>query len=202
MPTDNAALPCAVAGDAHRAGQRQGSVRGISQVGVQVLPNGAYITIGFIVRGNAGGLVMQRAFYAHGHKAGAFHCVGGFLVALIFRKIRMHHLLAACQHQCRHYGQPRTESNHATTLTQNRRLGELILHNNANAAPGISHKILDAPRLSWHTHTGCREHPRRYSWKTPPGPRGSNGIQTMLVGVLFPAVFCLQPGADALEWAG
>ena len=24
--------------------------------------------------------------------------------------------------------------------------------------------------------------PRRCSWKTPPGPRGSNGIQTVLVG--------------------
>ena len=56
-------------------------------------------------------------------------------------------------------------------------------------SPPWAHKRLDAAELSWHTHTCRREHPRRYSWKTPPGPRGSNGIQTMLVGVLFPAVF-------------
>lgn len=102
----NAALAGAVAGDAHRAGQGQGTVRGISQVGVQVLPNGAYIAVGLIMGGNAGGLVMQGAFHTHGHKAGAFHCVGGFLVALIFREIRVQHLLAACQHQRRHNSQP------------------------------------------------------------------------------------------------
>ena len=54
-------------------------------------------------------------------------------------------------------------------------------------------KGLDSVMYGWHTLSCRREHPRRYSWKTPPGPRGSNGIQTMLVGVLFPAVFFLFP---------
>ena len=58
--------------------------------------------------------------------------------------------------------------------------------------PGMLCKMLDATGLSWHTHTCRREHPRMRGWKTPPGPRGSNGIQTTLVGVLFPAVFLLR----------
>lgn len=42
-------------------------------------------------------------------------------------------------------------------------------------------KLLDRSVALWQNGSAVGI-PRRHGWKTPPGPRGSNGIQSMLVG--------------------
>lgn len=51
-------------------------------------------------------------------------------------------------------------------------------------------KLLDRSVALWQNGSAVGI-PRRHGWKTPPGPRGSNGIQSMLVGCGLGGFFCV-----------